>query len=62
MLKKKSKLNAMELERELEWDYNMNKLKVLINVNWKKKMLLIERLIGTEKEEEYIFKRVHDFW
>ena len=31
--KKKSKLNAMELERELEWN---NWLKVLINVNWKK--------------------------
>ena len=34
MLKKKSKLNAMELERELERN---NWLKVLINANWKKK-------------------------
>ena len=30
-------LNTMELERELEWNKNMNNwLKVLINVNWKK--------------------------
>ena len=33
MLKKKSKLNAMELERN--WNMN-NWLKVLINANWKK--------------------------
>ena len=35
-------------------NWNMNKwLKVLINVNWKKKeILLVERLIGTEKRRE----------
>ena len=28
--------------------------KVLINVNWKKKILLVEHLIGTEKRRENI--------
>ena len=27
-----------------------------------KKILLVERLIGTEKKKRNIFKRVHDFW
>ena len=40
-----------------------NWLKVLINANWKKKILLVERLIGTEKKRrEIYFKQVHDFW
>ena len=38
-----------------------NWLKVLINANWKKKeILLVEHLIGTEREEIH-FKRVHDW-
>ena len=31
-----------------------NWLKVIINVNWKKKILLVEHLIGTEKRRENI--------
>ena len=31
-----------------------NWLKVLINANWKKEILLVERLIGTEKDKRYI--------
>ena len=27
-----------------------------------KKILLVERLIGTEKRREIYFKPVHDFW
>ena len=27
-----------------------------------KKILLVKRLIGTEKRREMYFKRVHDFW
>ena len=44
----------MQLEQELEWNKNMNNwLKVLINANWEKKeILVVERLIGTEKEEK----------
>ena len=32
-----------------------NWLKVLINANWEKKMLLVKRLIGTEKRREIYF-------
>ena len=35
-----------------------NWLKVLINVNWKKKILLVERLIGTEKRRENILTSI----
>ena len=37
---KKSKLNAMELERELDMN---NWLKVLINANWKRKKNAVSR-------------------
>ena len=44
----------MQLKQELEWNKNMNNwLKVLINANWKKKeIMLVERLIDTEKREK----------
>ena len=38
-----------------------NWLKVLINANWKKKeIMLVERLIGTEKRKD-TFKGVYDW-
>ena len=37
-----------------------NWLKMLINANWKKKILLVERLIGTEKRKD-TFKQVYDW-
>ena len=51
---KLKKLRTIELERELEQNWNMNKVKgVNKNVNWKnKEILLVERLIGTEKRKQ----------
>ena len=53
---KKKKLRTIELEQELEWNKNMNNwLKVLIKCKLKKKeILLVEHLIGTEKDKRYI--------
>ena len=48
----------MELEQELERN---NWLKVLINANWKK-ILLVERLIGTEKRREIYIISEYMVW
>ena len=49
MLKKKSKLNAMELEQELEHE---QLVKGVNKCELGKKILLVECLIGTEKRRE----------
>ena len=39
----------------------MNKVKVKKNANWKNKILLVERLIGTEMRKQNTFKQVY-YW